>query len=246
MTSAADVFSAAEITNILRLKDEIKTIHLGHIRGNETFFHSFREKYVYAGGVFPSFFWKEVPKDIDFFILDDHAVESWFDNFLIRAKGQSQSDSIKEHDIKYMKNKHIKRVVSDHNSKIQYIFTDYKTREELMASFDYAHTKVSYYKGELYITKATYDAIRDKKLIVTNQENWYPQREEKFLKRGWTHTLGAWTGGITPIDHQWAAALMGSITISPHYTGWSAHSAAVGQTIIDKHLKFPYLNDITA
>lgn len=211
MTDAADVFSPAEIEKILSMKSYFNIIHKEHMKGNEGFFIAYKESYVYAGGAFASQWWHEQPKDIDFFILDNPSATLWFETFLIKAG--SHAPTVTVHDIRYMKNKHIKKVATDHLTKIQYIFTDYKTREELMASFDYAHTKVSYYKDDLYITKATYDSIRDKKLVVTNQENWYPQREEKFLKRGWKQDLGAWT----PLKG-YAAALLGARMITPSHT----------------------------
>jgi hypothetical protein len=190
MTNANEVFSPKEMQDIMDVKIKIMDVHHKHRIGFEDAFEKYADSYVYAGGVFTSLLNNEEPKDIDFFILEDPiSVEPrpsiWFETLLIN-RGAFQPSTIKHHDIKYMKNKHIKKVVTDTRSNIQYIFTDYKTREELIESFDYLHCCVSYYKGDLYLSKATYNTIRDKSLIVHNQDNWAKWREDKFLKRGWT------------------------------------------------------------
>lgn len=90
----------------------------------------------------------------------------------------------------YMHNKDIVDVINNTKTQAQYILTKYKTREELLAHFDYKHCKVSYVPVEdkLYINRETFDCIKNKILKWNNKQLDTPQqiyRKNKFLNTGW-------------------------------------------------------------
>lgn len=147
-----------------------------------------RPHYVIAGGYFTSIMHKEAPKDIDIFIIDPpRDLDSW----LISRYGLNNNiSSYKKQSSAYIKNDMIKHVY-DFGHKIesvpvQIIVTKYKTREELISHFDYAHCCVSYYPetDKLYMSEKTYKAIIEKRLVVNNPTSVVEWRKNKFLKRG--------------------------------------------------------------
>ena len=87
----------------------------------------------------------------------------------------------------YLDNPHIHGTALNLNTKVQYILTDYTSREELLKSFDYKHCTISYVPKEmkLYITRGAFDAIRNKQLVVNNDQPQKKWRYDKFVKRGW-------------------------------------------------------------
>ncbi len=90
----------------------------------------------------------------------------------------------------YMHNSNIVDVINNHKTDAQYILTKYKTREELLAHFDYKHCKVSYVPLEvkLYINRETFDCIQNKILKINNDQNSknHQYRLSNFLTKGWT------------------------------------------------------------
>jgi hypothetical protein len=161
------------------------------------------QRIVLCGGAFASWFHDEEPKDIDLFILwDKDNAEGGHSEVLDTYRGAfpwlEQQPSKYREDINpnitdvWGADKHTK------SGKIQLIFTKYKTRKELVDHFDYAHAMVSYAcingPGDprraldlrMFISRQTYECIRDKKLVINNKDNWRQYRESKFVQRGWT------------------------------------------------------------
>jgi hypothetical protein len=189
------VFSEDEIKMIHRLKLEIATIHGAHATGGsggyDKGFRAHNDAWLYAGGFFASLFHYEQPKDIDFFIFQPNETRkattatNWFKS-VFNNEGFHKTKAVKQESAyRYKINPHIKEVWYHEPSKIQYIFTDYKSREELLNSFDYVHARVNYYQNDLYISRKMYNAIRDKTLVVNNQAAVRDYREKKFIGRGW-------------------------------------------------------------
>ena len=147
--------------------------------------------HILAGGCFTSWYHKQEPKDYDVFFLNCHSK-----NFIIDCFTDSFWETNKDHltwtDPKaYWPNAENLAEIANLDwagSKYQFIFTKYQTREELMSEFDYIHTQVSYASNEnkLYISRATYDAIKNKKLVPN--KNVKPQlwRANKFTAQGWS------------------------------------------------------------
>ena len=140
---------------------------------------------VIAGGFFSTMLGENPHyNDLDVFILDN--------NGPLFANCTSPSEGWKFHindgSSNYFKNQHILKTAKNDKNKVQYILTDYKTREELVASFDFVHCTISYdtMKDVLYITRRAYDANKNKELI-NNLKTEPPQswRVQKFIVRGW-------------------------------------------------------------
>jgi hypothetical protein len=97
-----------------------------------------------------------------------------------------QTDSIEETDVGYFKNENVVYVLTDGRTKFQYIFNK-KDRAEMIEDFDYLHCKVYYdiFKDTLHISPKVYNAIIDRKLVLTNPDYTYDARRKKFLERGY-------------------------------------------------------------
>lgn len=130
--------------------------------------------HIIAGGFFSSIYWNVEPKDIDFFFLDGKSF----------TLGHSE---IKEHNVEYLKNPMIEKVVSVNGTMNQFIYTKYKTRKELIDHFDMLHCCVSYDSAEdkLYISPAALHAIKTKTIRPNGSKNISQWRIDKMLERGW-------------------------------------------------------------
>lgn len=180
-------FSAAEEFVIRLTKASAKEL-CADLDFTRQMFRGMQPKYILAGGCFASMFHKERPKDYDIFFLgcDENTTVGEKLNTNELTFSQTRTDK----QLFYLKNPNITTIV-DHtigDIDYQFIFTKYKTRQELIAHFDFLHACVSYvpHDDKLYITRCTYDAIKDKKLIP-NPTAPYPEvwRFDKFLKKGW-------------------------------------------------------------
>lgn len=155
------------------------------------------ENAIVAGGCFASMFHSRNPNDYDIFILQGDPNDMKLKNNIINS--QLEDDKEWKHDSNdgnYLQNPNIESVFSfEHNTgyhmKFQYIFTKFKTREELLNDFDFVHCCTSMTLKpndlQLYITPTTYESIRDKVLKKNPNCNRKPKqwRIDKFLSRGW-------------------------------------------------------------
>lgn len=139
---------------------------------------------IIAGGCFASWLQNGTPKDIDIFILDNPKAYTLANEALKNIKPDPLYDksAAKIND----------KIVSVMNDTVdginyQWIFTKYKTRQELINHFDFVHTKVSYDVAinKLYLSPLTYDAIMKKELIKNGDNVVATWRFEKFTKKGW-------------------------------------------------------------
>lgn len=195
-------FKPEETENILRVKKELQDIikntqlfHFVHkfINGDdeeETVFEELSKgqqgPYVIAGGVISSLLRKEAYNDIDVFILkqSDKNNRHLLDLLMNDKPGKW---TVRFNDKKYF-NKETKMTAFNHVTKVQYILTEFQTRQALLKHFDYLHCTGSYVHGSwetLYLTKPTYDAIMNKHLIVNNPANVSSNRTLKFGNKGW-------------------------------------------------------------
>ena len=97
------------------------------------------------------------------------------------------SKTVKIGNSNYMNNDKIEQTIFFKHSKMQYITTKYKTREELINHFDFRHCCVSYdfATDKLYITREVYDLIKNKRLLQNGIRRPAMWRFEKFYNRGW-------------------------------------------------------------
>ena len=177
------MFSDNEVFGIEKAKEEIKSL----IRIRKLLWNGITRNVVIAGGFFTASLQLNKFKDIDIFILNND-----FDVFnnLTQGRHHNVTEWSRSELVKYNHNPEIVDVINNNVTKAQYILTKYKTREELLAHFDYKHCKVSYVPQEdkLYINRETFDCIKLKVLKWNNKQLDTPNqiyRKNKFLNEGW-------------------------------------------------------------
>lgn len=148
---------------------------------------------VLAGGCFTSWIANEQPKDFDIFILDTAddttkmTINGTIDGLIISHS--ENKDTSKE----YIKQFHDKvyRVTTLGNTKDQIIQTTYKKREELIASFDFLHTCISYtpHDNKLYLSEAVFRAAKDKILRPNRNNKAQDWRIKKFVEKGFKNEI---------------------------------------------------------
>ena len=188
------MFNTSESAAIYRLKNTIKQYwhtasHWNAGAGpQQVDFKSLQpDSIVIAGGSFTSILHDEDPKDIDIFVLDNLAAMKLAHLILLDG---DHTDSDPQYDKSASKiNANIVNVVNKtiNGVKYQWIFTRYKTRQELINHFDFVHTKVSYdpVTDKLYLSPETYHAIMNKELIKNGKNIIAVWRFDKFTKKGW-------------------------------------------------------------
>ena len=176
---AADssVFTSDEEKNILYMKARARNFFISDVLRNV----------ILAGGCFTSWFHLEEPTDYDMFILnnDQRAIR------LLEQLAERTPDAYKVSDEEYLNNANnkgnITKVVLEKSTRVQYIVTKYKTREELISHFDCEHACVSYSPSDekLFISRSTYDCMKNK-VLKSHNGNAIPEwRVSKFIdKRG--------------------------------------------------------------
>lgn len=185
MTDAAEIFTDDEIKEILRWKHHSYGV-INDVLQIPLFYQFCL---VMAGGVYTNWYHKEAVKDIDIFVLNSKKSTDFYQYLTsVKMKDIFVKDSFGESQYK-KNNKSISAVfegtVAEH--KFQFIFTNYKTREELISHFDFLHCTPNYHDEQMYVRKDAFNAICYKKLIVHNKDNQVEWREDKFLKhRGFT------------------------------------------------------------
>lgn len=179
------LFTDAEQAEIRNMKYVLKNNYLKFVP--EKLIHN--EKVVVAGGCFASFLNKELPHDIDIFILDDAKTKEYI-RYYVDDMNRTRPDMFKIGSTDYMNNDKIEYTAFDMNNKIQFVTTSYTTREDLIAHFDMVHCCISYtpYNDKLYLTREVFDTIKNTQ-IRSNQcgimELVAPWRISKMEERGW-------------------------------------------------------------
>lgn len=143
---------------------------------------------VVAGGCISSILRKEISNDYDVFILNskrgilNDLIENKSGSWTVRfVAGNDENQT-------YFDNPRIIMTALNSISRVQYILTDYATRSDLIADFDFLHCTASYTPADdrLYISHEAYDAIMNKKLIRHNKKRHVKKyREQKLMNAGW-------------------------------------------------------------
>lgn len=184
------VFTDPEVKLILDTKRKAKlALELCGITGH------YAELCVIAGGCIVSWLRDEEPKDIDLFVLkkESNPFSAVSIEMRLMEMFQDKMKDLEDKTHAYQRgNDQITRVLTGKTSKVQVIFTKYKTREELIQHFDYVHCMVSYHEDKIYLTRKTFDAIMSKYLIVNNAGRTATWRKQKFLDRGWVEKPESW------------------------------------------------------
>jgi hypothetical protein len=172
-------FSNNELAQVLYLKDKASEVIKTNIPHMKEIF--------LAGGCFKSFAHAETAKDFDIFLTTESA-KNVINNHTKFDDSLSLERYIINTDPSYWGNEMIEKTILDTQTKVQYIFTKYKTRREVIDHFDMLHTCVSYVPDEdkLYISKATLDAINERKIIPNGKNKILDWRIRKMQSQGWS------------------------------------------------------------
>lgn len=147
-------------------------------------------RFVLAGGWFASLYHNEEPKDYDIFILcgkDPTVAQKVYMELLhFIDTNEYQDDRYTHHNPNIWKVR--KSIIkTDTGVPIQFIFSKFTERKEVVEDFDLVHTMVSYHLDKLWISRDTYDAIKTKSLVKNKKspKELHSWRIDKFVKRGW-------------------------------------------------------------
>lgn len=203
MIDTQNIFNSGEVNELLRWKD----LSFAALYQTLELPIPFHKSVVLAGGVYTNWHHREGIKDIDVFILKDgheaailsylkSKIGSIFDPNAFKNASDYKRDNSNIEQV-YNAMSILPRVL------YQFIFTKYKTREELISHFDFLHCTPNYYNSNLYVRKDAFEAIRDKRLVIHNKDNQVEWRRHKFLtKRGFTEhehmTYNLGSGGHVP------------------------------------------------
>ena len=180
-------FSDNDIARIGDLKRRAKNLITQMLRVQDPIFDMInKDKFVLAGGCFTSWYHGESPKDHDVFVLGGDG------NKLHRD--QWPEERYKLGDANYLKamnhSPKLVDVILDKQTNVQYIFTQYAAREELIKHFDVEHVCVSYtpHDDKLYISPLAFDCMKNKKLKAHNGDikSVAAWRLHKFELKGFT------------------------------------------------------------
>jgi hypothetical protein len=149
------------------------------------------EGFILAGGCFASYYHGESIKDYDVFLLDisDNPTYNHLEKYLHDTS--LLSNRFKYGSSNYLNNCNnhgkITKTVFDTITKIQYVYTKFKTREELIDHFDCEHACISMDLNteKLYTSKLSYHCMTNKIVMPHKQNIIADWRKKKFFDRGW-------------------------------------------------------------
>ena len=202
MINTSDVFNSGEVNELLRWKD----LAFNALYADLELQKAYHKTVVLAGGVFTSWHHKEQIKDVDVFILDDENRRMILHDLQMKIGFNFEVGSWQNKSDYKRDNTNITEVYEathKNGRTYQFIFTKYKTRQEVISHFDYLHCTPNYYNSNLYVRRDAFDAIRDKRLVIHNKDNQVEWRKHKFLThRGFTEhehmTYNLGSGGHVP------------------------------------------------
>lgn len=187
MTNTQYTFHPRMVQKIREWKSHIKNqiehkLILPRATGNR-----YAAKFWVMGGSFSSHYFDRNINDYDVFLIKKPGYSIAFDTQLANMQnnaGLVKSSSYNTSD----KNKNIIGVFKDPISNIQYIFTEYDSREAILKDFDMLHCCVSYdFEDEkFHISPAVAEAIENKHIIQNSKKEIHPGRIRKMQNVGWT------------------------------------------------------------
>lgn len=189
------------------------------------------ESLAIAGGCFASQIQGETPRDIDVYILytDKH-------EFIVRALACFEPLSLikpGDHQPSYTddtKKPKNDKILSSKNYVIDGITfnimnTILLSREELLAQFDYQHTKFVYHNRKLYFSEKSFICAKTKALVANEGKLPDEYRRKRFVDRGYTE--GPW---VNPYAVAFSATNMkfDPVLFSQYQTGLITASTLTG------------------
>lgn len=134
--------------------------------------------YVVAGSYLPSLI-REIytgdkdtytPNDIDIFLLKDkyHILDQFIESLKLTFEciKTSKADYAFVGGVTGPKLQKVYTFKLMDGRKVQFIFTDYERKEDLLNDIDFLHCRIHFHNNKLYITEKILDACLNKKLIM--------------------------------------------------------------------------------
>lgn len=179
-------FSSNDVKTILEWKEKIKN----HLSSHIIFNLSTSKNCFLMGGSFSSHYHQEKINDYDIFIIRENSgYDLSYDTLLAKFQNLVGNGLIQSPEYTTNRlNPHIQKVFKDPISNIQYIFTDYTSREDILKDFDMLHCCVTYdiNVGTFHIAPEVMETIKNKYIIQNSQKDILKFRINKMIGRGWT------------------------------------------------------------
>ena len=191
-TEVLKVFSPGEVLNIIDMKNKamrVTDVALKFL----TFDTPMPEGLILAGGCFSSFFHTQEAKDYDVFVLKDknfNTTRRAIDRFILDNEFTA-APRFRIGNSAYINNQNkenkIIKTIFDTQTKVQFIITEFTTREELIDHFDCEHACVSFdiHDEKLYLSRSTYDCIATRTIQKHKNNTILDWRKQKFKALGW-------------------------------------------------------------
>lgn len=142
-----------------------------------------------SGGAIASLLLNEAPKDFDIYCRNESLVGSLQDALINNYKDQVKDVDENYREVKCWKvpGKMVTEKSITMNNNMSFIVMQHGEPDKIKATFDFLHCTPHYDIAEdkLYISRAQFDSIKSRTLIVNNPDNIVIHRLEKFLTRGW-------------------------------------------------------------
>ena len=183
------MFNEIETANILSRKQEIVR-HFEDMIQQPWFDSGLAidwKKFYLTGGAIASLFQGEKPKDWDIYCSSVIEMESVM-KMLLASKEHIADVRENYIDVYGTNGKMITNYAITMKDGTSFIILLTKPASDLKKTFDYLHCTPHYdiVDRKLYISRAQYDAIVNKKLVVNNASMVKEWRTQKFLSRGYT------------------------------------------------------------
>lgn len=185
-------FTKEETADILKVKDQIKVYvsaakHLYDWAKN--IFNQPQHFYI-SGGSIASLLNKEAPKDFDVYCRNQRVGYAIRELLTLNYEPQIKDVDEKYRELECWKvsGKMVTEKSITMNNNMSFIVMNFGEPDKIKATFDFLHCTPHYDIAEdkLYISRAQYDAIVGKTLVVNNVAQVTEWRMQKFVNRGWS------------------------------------------------------------
>ena len=148
-----------------------------------------------TGGAFASLLNDDPLKDIDVYCKNPTTMDAISGLLMSHEKDiQEVDEQYREVECWKIPGKMVTEKSITMNNKFSFITMNHGSPAEIKASFDFLHCTPHYEPSfnQLYMSRAQYDSIVTKTLVVNNPEKVTTWRTEKFSQRGWKVDRDIW------------------------------------------------------
>jgi hypothetical protein len=192
-------FTEQETAKIVAVKNRLKTIFETESNITTWGHHvlsSLIEPHLFVtGGAFASLMNDDPLKDIDVYCKDQATMDVISKWLLAHEKDiQEVDEKYREVECWKVPGKMVTEKSITMNNKFSFITMNHGYPADIKASFDFLHCTPHFEPSEnkLYMSRAQYDSIATKTLVVNNPDAVTTWRTEKFSQRGWKVDREIW------------------------------------------------------